>query len=109
MRASVLGVFLLTGVLGIYSQIALAFNVRFDCENRDVKNNVEALINPIKDSTSAVARQAYRAAIAQAARRGIEALGFYQYHLRFQVRRCGSRMRALLFQERQVTTDTSGL
>ncbi len=84
MRASVLGVFLLTGVLGIYSQIALAFNVRFDCENRDVKNNVEALINPIKDSTSAVVRQAYRAAIAQAARRGIEALGFYQYHLRFR-------------------------
>ena len=76
MRASVLGVFLLTGVLGIYSQIALAFNVRVDCENRDVKNNVEALINPIKDRTSAVVRQAYRAAIAQAARRGIEALAF---------------------------------
>lgn len=84
MRVSVFRILLLTGVLAVYSQAATAFSVRVECQNEQVKNNVEALINPIKDNSSAVARQAYRAGIAQAARRGIEALGFYQYHMRFR-------------------------
>ncbi|HIU84682.1 MAG TPA: outer membrane protein assembly factor [Candidatus Aphodousia gallistercoris] len=63
---------------------AWAFGVRVECDNVAVKENVEALISPIRDSSTAQVRQAYRAGIAQAARRGIQALGYYRFHMRFR-------------------------
>ena len=63
---------------------AWSFDVRVDGLQGEPKDNVEALLTPIREKASPPRKHTYRSQVDKAIRRGLEALGYYQYEIRYR-------------------------
>ena len=65
-------------LLGALSQSAQAFDVKVEGISGEVRSNVDALLQPVKENSFTEVRQTYRAQVDRAIKRALQALGFYQ-------------------------------
>lgn len=68
----------------LFMPAAEAFDVRVEGLSGEPKANVEAMLTPVRERTSTQQRQTYRAQVDKSIRRGLEALGYYQYEIRYR-------------------------
>ena len=61
-----------------------AFDVRVEGLSGEPQENVEAMLTPVRERTSTQQPQTYRAQVDKSIRRGLEALGYYQYEIRYR-------------------------
>ncbi len=62
---------------------AEAFDVRVEGLEGEVRDNVEAMLTPVRERSTTTIRQTYRAQTDRAARAGLEALGHYRSDIRY--------------------------
>ncbi len=74
----------LAAALAGASCTALSFEVRVEGLTGAPKDNVEALLTPVRAKTAIEQRHTYRATVDKAIRNGLEALGYYQYEIRYR-------------------------
>ena len=63
---------------------AWAFDVRVEGLTGAPSDNVEAMLTPIRNRASPKARHTYRSQVDKSIRNGLEALGYYQYVIRYR-------------------------
>lgn len=62
---------------------AEAFDVRVEGLEGEVRDNVEAMLTPVRERSTTTIRQTYRAQTDRAVRAGLEALGHYRSDIRY--------------------------
>lgn len=75
---------LLFALLSTAAANVCAFTVRAEGLSGDPKDNVEAMLTPVRERTATQQRHTYRAQVDKAIRQGLEALGYYQYEIRYR-------------------------
>ena len=63
---------------------AQAYGVRVEGLEGEAADNVEAMLSPVRGRTETLLRQTWRAQVDNAIRRGLEALGYYQYEIHYK-------------------------
>lgn len=71
-------------VLSAFPLAACAFDVRVEGLTGAPSNNVSAMLSQLASESSAQRRHNYRSKVDQLIRRGLEALGYYQYEIRYR-------------------------
>lgn len=85
---------------------AWSFDVRVDGLQGEPKDNVEALLTPIREKASPPRKHTYRSQVDKAIRRGLEALGYYQYEIRYRwVKPDSAQTQAQASSDKPSTTD----
>ena len=69
---------LVAALLGVFSSGVQAFEVKVEGVSGEVLDNVEALLEPVRENSFTEVRQTYRAQVDRAVKRAVQALGYYQ-------------------------------